>query len=359
MSRRTFRDYLLQAFVARDKATFTQVADAAEADPDLKNDPDADTGHEEPDGDEGDNSAGHGHKGGIHVHIEGGAARDGKTSDADRLKGCEDSIKRIGRNVKRMMDRLGIKDEGEEENGEENGEKKKLPPWLQKGNDDELPEELKAHMFKKGETGDEGIPPDEGSSPSRNEGTDIPPSDEEGTLENELPAAGEGDLLEAEPAKKIGRSNMGDRQYTGDAANRVNAAMAKLIREAVSRAEMIAPGVRIPTFDAVPAEGVQKSYRQLCDFRRHVLLSASTTDKGKMALGRYTGDAIKKMSCESVGHVFIDATDRARTTNNAITYAPPTYDERRSYHNAQASRIAEINKANREFWAKQTGNVRH
>jgi hypothetical protein len=143
---------------------------------------------------------------------------------------------------------------------------------------------------------------------------------------------------------------MGDAAY----AQQVTAGLTKLIKDVKARAEILAPGLRA-TIDAKPTKATQDA---LCGVRRAALLGAARRDAGRKALGRFDDKAIGKMSCDAVRVLFLDASDRMKDANNATLHAngtPQTFTDERSYREAQQQRIRDMNKANREFWDKQTG----
>ena len=310
MSKRTFRDYINQAFFARDKASLAKIVKDAEEELAAKEgngEGDEDEGHKEPDGDEGK------HASNVHVHIEhkGNGVGDADNGTEERLKGCEDGIRKLGDKMSKLFDHLKIKDAKEGEGD---------------GDDDEKDDKDKKT------TGDQ--------------------NGEEGAQTAEALAHAEPELMEADPALKTGRSMMGDAAFH----DHVKVLIPKLIQDMAARAEILMPGTQMPTLDAAPGKATQKG---ICDFRRATLLRSLTTDKGVKAIGSgYTADSIKALSCDAVRMLFNDASQRMHDTNNGnvyTTHAAYKAPDNRGYRDVQAQRLAGINKANSEFWQRQTG----
>ena len=313
MSRRTIRDYIASAFIARDKATVDAIikdAEKAGVDPD---------DHAEPDGDEGDTH--------VHLHLtKNGDARVGDNTDPDadpsvaaKLKNLDARINGIDAKLTKITDAIT--------RSAKDGD---LPPWLKKDGDDD----------KNGD-GDGDKTEDAGEL-----------GGEEGAQTAQKLTSAEPDLMEADPALSTGPSKMGDAAYV----DRVGKALAKLVKDTRSRAEILVPGIKFATIDAAPKEATAKL---LCDIRRHALTKASTTDAGKRLLGRYTADAIKGLSCEAVRLAFLDASDRARDANNGqgrsgAGYSVVTVDKV-AFRQGQSAILRTINERNRAHWEKQMG----
>jgi hypothetical protein len=312
MSRRTIRDFMSQAFFARDKASFAKVADEAEeelGEDDPKN-------HAEPDGDEGEGKEHHASN--IHIHVEHGS-KDERSKDAmdeARLKSCEDGIKSLDAKLTRILDAL--------------------------------PEALKEHQFgkKNGDDDDKEETTDEGvGSKVTEEGASTP----EAATMNDPPSA-EAELMEADPVPEGERMRMGDAAYNARRAQGIT----RLVRDTVARAEILVPGIKVGTFDAVPDS--KQLGGQLCALRRNALLKAAATDEGRAVIGNYAA-SLKTMSCDAVRYVFRDASDRMRAHNNARSVPSPMFgdqaDQMRTFRQSNSKIVSDINKANREYWAKQ------
>jgi hypothetical protein len=296
MSKRTIRDYISQAFLARDKATVDQVIKDAEKE--LVVDPDD---HDEPDGDEKDTH--------VHLHLtKNGDTTTGDIAIDSRFKSVEDSIKALDTKMSKFMDTVMSKD----------GD---LPPWLKKDGDKD---------------------PDDKTNDAGELGG------EEGAMTAQALSSVEPDLMEADPALNTGPSKMGDAAYIAA----VRKGIQKVVKDTRARAEMLVPGMKFATFDAAPR---QETAKLLCDMRRDALKKASTSDAGKRLLGSaYTADAISGLDCGAVRLLFKSTTDRARDDNNGQgrNFQSVTIDMR-GYRDQAARQLKSINERNKAFWDKQ------
>jgi hypothetical protein len=89
-------------------------------------------------------------------------------------------------------------------------------------------------------------------------------------------------------------------------------------RETIAQAEILAPGIGIPTFDrkAKPLDTV----KTLCNFRRKVLDHAYTTDEGRQVIGKVLGGRTldtAKMNCGDVRALFRSAAALRETINRS------------------------------------------
>jgi hypothetical protein len=314
-ARRSIGDYVRDAFFARDKATLAAIVkDAEEA---VLPMPPVEGEHKEPDGDEDDNQ-----RHSVHVHVEHG-------KDAAALEGrvgkIEDSLKALDTKITSFFDAI-IKD----------GD---LPPWLQKGGEGGEGEDPP-------KDDDKDPPPPPPEDPTKDE--DVKEG-ETGALSAEKLTAAEPELMDADGSLKTGPMKMGDAAYVAA----VQKGIGRLVRDVRARAEILSPGIKFQTIDAKPGMGTAKA---LCDMRRQALGKA-----GKAALGRFTSDSIKGMSCESVRVLFLDASDRQAAANKLASSQQGyvTGDDVFTPNDTQVGRLKAINTANRDFWSKQTNGVRH
>ena len=303
MSRRTIRDYISAAFLARDKATVdTIIKDAEKAIPDGD-----DEDHKEPDGDEGDTH--------VHLHLSknGDASSTGDAVIDGRFAKIEDGLRSLDKKVSKFFDAL--------------------PPEFLKGkkdgDDDKKDDDTK-------DTKDVGELPGE-----------------EGAMTAQALTTAEPDLMEADPALKTGPSKMGDAAYV----EAVGKQLVKLIKDTRARAEVLVPGIKFATFDAAPAKA--ETAKLLCGMRRDTLLKAAATDAGKRVLGRYTADAITGLDCGGVRLAFLDASDRMRDVNNGQgrNFQSGATVDARSFRQGQSAVLKSINEKNHAHWEKQMGRL--
>ena len=170
---------------------------------------------------------------------------------------------------------------------------------------------------------------------------------------------GEGEDLTDDAESKELKENLAEEAPEGkeeeakkseDSAYLVNA-----FKAARSGAEILAPGIKIPTFDSKldPKTG----FTSVCQLRRKAL-SASTRDEAMSKLltpingGKaMTNDSIAKMGCSEVRTKFNAAVALKKQQNSAVTL-----DGRTSLAGGTAGKIksvADLNKANADFYKNQ------
>ncbi|CAJ0895935.1 hypothetical protein R77569_04547 [Ralstonia mannitolilytica] len=147
----------------------------------------------------------------------------------------------------------------------------------------------------------------------------------------------EGDLTEAETAGKLNQSEVD--LYTGDAAASIP-----------SHAEILAPGIKLPTLDAKMATADRAA--ALCKCQRKALDLAYKTDAGRAAitpfLGGLTAD-FERLPAALVHAVFMGASEMVKAQNNGAT--SKTGITTKDFGKART--VADINAANRKFWDRQ------
>lgn len=118
-------------------------------------------------------------------------------------------------------------------------------------------------------------------------------------------------------------------------------------KDAMSRAEILAPGIRLPTFDS---KATPKKMRDaLCGCKRRALDSASTGDHAEQ-LGALLGDHnIKSAACATVDALFVAASEMVKAANNAN--GTRTSISVKDF--GSVTTVADINKRNREIWSRK------
>lgn len=112
-------------------------------------------------------------------------------------------------------------------------------------------------------------------------------------------------------------------------------------QDAKARAEILAPGVKLPTFDA-KAEG-KKTADSLCVLRRRALRAALTNDNADI-VRVITGDAdVSKMDCAAAKMAFHAASELVKRKN--MSGARKTTDS--------VKEAKDINQIHAEFWANR------
>lgn len=159
--------------------------------------------------------------------------------------------------------------------------------------------------------------------------------DEDGDDEDEDEDGDTNDaLLSAETAGKL--SDAGVKIYTGDSAKKIP-----------QLAEILSPGIRLPTFDGKTTDAQRAA--SLCKCQRKALDAAYQTDAGRAAiepfLGGYAAD-FTKLPVAMVNAAFHGAAQVMRAKNNDTNQraAVTTKDF------GKATSVSDINARNREFY---------
>lgn len=133
---------------------------------------------------------------------------------------------------------------------------------------------------------------------------------------------------------------------TGDSA-----ALARSYEKLLGDAEILVPGFRAPTFDS--ASNRTKTIDRMCSIRRRVLHSYAATADGAAVLDTNADPAkLDDMSCASVATVFATAAAAQRVINNRKATGDASRVPAEPEKPAQLS-MADINRMNAEYWAKQ------
>jgi uncharacterized protein len=146
---------------------------------------------------------------------------------------------------------------------------------------------------------------------------------------------------------------------TGDAAKKANdsAYLVESFRDTAALAEIIAPGVKLPTFDK--AWHPKVTVDNICRLRKAALTKALTNDGTRQlitdARGGRTTDAsvIKKLTCDSTRVLFNTVGAAQKRLNNEGLRRNHTNDSGRHQAAPKIQSIADMNKKNSEFYAKQ------
>ena len=143
----------------------------------------------------------------------------------------------------------------------------------------------------------------------------------------------DGDLTDPEKAKQL--SGEGVQNYTGDS-----------LKEVISRAEILSPGYRMPTFDSA------KNGKAVLNVKRQVLKTSYATQDGQKAIAPFVGTNpdFDKLPIYTIDAAFAGASELIKQQNNArgVRSGIKTSDFGRA-----APSPADINARNREFWNQQ------
>lgn len=122
---------------------------------------------------------------------------------------------------------------------------------------------------------------------------------------------------------------------TGDST-----ALRDQFQDALSRAEILAPGVRLPTFDAKAVR--KKTVDAICVLRRRALRAALDNENAEIVKSVVGGANVASMTCDSVAVFFNAASEVVRSKNSGVT-------QRRTNDSTQTER-KDINEIHAEFW---------
>ncbi|PPB85692.1 DUF2213 domain-containing protein [Acinetobacter soli] len=117
--------------------------------------------------------------------------------------------------------------------------------------------------------------------------------------EEETETKDNGDLTTPNPAEKLDES--GTQTYTGDS-----------LKEVISRAEILSPGYRMPTFDSV------NNGKAVLNAKRSVLKKAHATEDGQKAISPFVGanPDFDKLPAHTIDAAFAGASELIKQQNN-------------------------------------------
>ena len=121
----------------------------------------------------------------------------------------------------------------------------------------------------------------------------------------------------------------------------------------MARAEIVSPGIRMPTRDAALTK--QKAQDTLCALRRGALDAAFKTEKGKAAIMPFAGSSpdFKGMTCDTARAIFVGVSNTMSESNNRAHMSVMDAAQVSDVGGLSfASTGADRNKRNRDFWAK-------
>lgn len=145
-----------------------------------------------------------------------------------------------------------------------------------------------------------------------------------------------------------------DKKKTGDkkTVTRDSKGLDTVFQDTVARAEILSPGIKVPTFDAKADR--KKTRDMLCAFRRKALDKAYTTDEGKVAIDALLAGGkfdTKKLTCDATKVMFNAASENMKSINRA----GQTGSGRIRANDTgvvKAPTIAEMNKGFSDFWKR-------
>lgn len=138
-----------------------------------------------------------------------------------------------------------------------------------------------------------------------------------------------------------------DKRTTKDSAK-----LADAFAEVLAQAEILSPGLSMPTFDAKADPA--KTRDAMCVVRRRALRRLSEDHK-KVVAPLLSGLDLKTATCDSIRTVFVAASELAKRSTNDRQFI--VRSNVRDMDAGKIPTIAEINAKNRAHWAKTQGNA--
>lgn len=136
---------------------------------------------------------------------------------------------------------------------------------------------------------------------------------------------------------------------------RDSAHLADAFTEVLSLAEILSPGISVPTYDAKATETLTND--SICKFRRRALDRAYGTEDGKTVIDGIIGAgvdvpvALKSMTCDAAKMLFMGAAQQMRAANNADSH---NFTRNKGTGDNKPLTLADINKKNRERFGQPT-----
>lgn len=160
-----------------------------------------------------------------------------------------------------------------------------------------------------------------------------------------LEEAEHGTQLDSEPDKKDEEEETVDTLIEPEEVGKADtgsALMGDSLRDVIAKAEILAPGLSIPTGDAA------KDKKAIPRLQLKAIQQAMTTDSGKQAVDVFlSGRELKTLTFDQLGMVFTGAAEIMRHVNNSSLRTEKTKDLQGA---AMANAIANINARNAAFW---------
>lgn len=139
------------------------------------------------------------------------------------------------------------------------------------------------------------------------------------------------------------------RRRTGDSRTRDSSGLEDEFADTRARAEILSPGIKLPTFDAARAH--QATVDSICALRRRALARVGDEHRELIA-PLLQGVDLKKGTCDAVRGAFVGASELVKRANESRVFIP-----KRPVRDAGEQRtltIAQMNSRAREVWAKKS-----
>jgi hypothetical protein len=133
-------------------------------------------------------------------------------------------------------------------------------------------------------------------------------------------------------------------------------AQESLWQDTMAAAEIIVPGIRMPTFDA--SHKATLTAKRLCAFRRQTMDAALKNPETKEVVSEITGltdsKQVKSLNCDTVKMAFQATANAIRNQNNMNVVSRASVSDARNRDNQPKKiTISDLQKANNEFWSKR------
>lgn len=181
------------------------------------------------------------------------------------------------------------------------------------------------------------------------EGEGDPAKEEDPTAGGAQETAEEGSDWSGDAKTKDKTTKDATRAAVGDSTS-----MRGAWQELISRAEVLAPGIRQPTFDA--KQPAKTTFDTMCQFRRKALSEALKEDDTRAAVEQVVGNKktiLTQMSCDAVGLVFNGASELVRQANTHRTSQPTDGLNYNSSALGLEDTVKMINQRNREQYGRR------
>lgn len=144
----------------------------------------------------------------------------------------------------------------------------------------------------------------------------------------------------------------GDKSKTkdGKSKTRDSAHLADSFKDAVARAEILSPGIKVPTYDK--KADATKTLDAICGFRRKVLDKAYATEDGKVVIDAITGSTqlkTKDMTCDAAKLLFNAASEATKAANRASATGSSRFHDG-DIGTKKPATIADMNSKATDFW---------
>lgn len=132
---------------------------------------------------------------------------------------------------------------------------------------------------------------------------------------------------------------------------RDSAAFVVMVRDTISRAEILAPGIRLPTIDGKVSR--KQTLDRMCALRRRAFEAAmDDAENGEIVRPLLAGRSLKTTTCDAMEPLFHAASELVKRANGNVGVIARVHDHKST--DGPVS-IADVNKRNREFWTAKGG----